>query len=279
MQTRPNPVEQGIATVPRDVDGLRDWLVQQVAALRGLETGAVSLTEPFLNLGIDSMIAMKVVNGLSQLLGRPLAPTLLWEHPTVDALARHLVGADPARAPSVAARAQPAANEAEPIALVGLACRFPKAPDARAFWQVLQQGMDCVTRVPGDRWDADLYYDPTPGVAGKIVTREGAFLDSVDRFDPHFFAISPREAGQLDPQQRLLLELAWKALEDAGLPPRSLVLALGLLIIFLQRFAFGLISVGMIEASATRRPWTPRTRRRGSTMAASSAPMRAVPTG
>ena len=92
MQTRPNPVEQGIATVPRDVDGLRDWLVQQVAALRGLETGAVSLTEPFLNLGIDSMIAMKVVNGLSQLLGRPLAPTLLWEHPTVDALARHLVG-------------------------------------------------------------------------------------------------------------------------------------------------------------------------------------------
>ncbi|ADO71800.1 modular polyketide synthase [Stigmatella aurantiaca DW4/3-1] len=171
---------------------------------------------------MGSVFATRLIAELARWLERPLSPTLVWEHPTIDKLARHLSGAEPPRAEMHAPGPEAAVDGAEPIAIVGLACRFPKAPDAKAFWRVLQEGRDCVTEVPSNRWDASLYYDPAPGTPGKIVTRYGAFLDSVDRFDPVFFGISPREAGQLDPQQRLMLELSWEALEDAGIAPRVL---------------------------------------------------------
>ncbi|AKT41309.1 type I polyketide synthase [Chondromyces crocatus] len=109
----------------------------------------------------------------------------------------------------------------EPIAIVGMACRFPGgAIDPGAFWRLLSEGVDAVTEVPPDRWDADAWYGP--GAEGKICTREGAFVGPLDRFDPAFFGISPREAATLDPQQRLLLEVAWEALERAGIAPDAL---------------------------------------------------------
>src|SRR3954451_18943565 len=111
--------------------------------------------------------------------------------------------------------AELAANE--PIAIIGMACRFPGgASDTESFWKLLHDGFDAVTPVPRERWDADAYYDPSPGTSGKMVTREGAFLPKVDEFDCQFFGISPREAVCLDPQHRLLLEVSWEALEDAG---------------------------------------------------------------
>ncbi|MCI0581087.1 MAG: polyketide synthase, partial [Chloroflexi bacterium] len=107
----------------------------------------------------------------------------------------------------------------EPIAVIGMGCRFPGQSDnLDAFWQLLKNGGDAVTEVPADRWDADAYYDPTPGTPGKAYTKWGAFLEHADRFDPLFFGISPREAISLDPQQRLLLEVSWEALENAGIP-------------------------------------------------------------
>jgi acyl transferase domain-containing protein len=106
----------------------------------------------------------------------------------------------------------------EPIAIVGMGCRFPGgASDPDSFWRVLRDGVDAVTRIPRDRWDADAYYDPRPGVPGKMITRDAALLAGVDGFDPQFFGISPREAVSLDPQHRLLLEVSWEALEHAGL--------------------------------------------------------------
>ncbi|HYX25759.1 MAG TPA: acyltransferase domain-containing protein, partial [Thermoanaerobaculia bacterium] len=90
------------------------------------------------------------------------------------------------------------------------------------FWKMLCAGVDATREVPADRWDAAAWYDPDPQAPGTINTRRGAFLDRVDGFDPLFFGISPREAAEMDPQQRLMLELAWEALEDAGIPPRSL---------------------------------------------------------
>ncbi|MET0151686.1 MAG: beta-ketoacyl synthase N-terminal-like domain-containing protein, partial [Candidatus Binatia bacterium] len=105
----------------------------------------------------------------------------------------------------------------EPIAIIGVGCRFPggaSGPDA--FWRLLSDGVDAVREVPADRWNADAYYDPTPGRCGKSITRWGGFVDDVERFDPGFFGISPREAAFMDPQQRMLLEVAWEALEDAG---------------------------------------------------------------
>ncbi len=118
--------------------------------------------------------------------------------------------------------------QAEPIAVVGMGCRFPGVtrtdqwvpawcPGPEAFWRLLSQGVDAVREVPRERWNIDEYYDPDPAAAGKMNTRWGGFLEGVDEFDAEFFGISPREAVRVDPQHRLLLEVSWEALEDAGI--------------------------------------------------------------
>lgn len=104
-----------------------------------------------------------------------------------------------------------------PIAVIGIGCRFPGGVDGpRAFWDLLVAGADAVGAIPPDRFDVDRYYDPLPATPGRLVSREGGFLDDIDRFDATFFELPAREANRLDPQQRLLLETAWEALEDAG---------------------------------------------------------------
>ncbi len=109
-------------------------------------------------------------------------------------------------------------SEREAIAIVGIGCRFPgKAHGPAAFWSMLRDGVDAVTDIPPDRFSLDTYYDPVPGRVGKSISRWGGFIDGIDRFDPAFFGLSPREADFMDPQQRLLLETAWEAVEDAGL--------------------------------------------------------------
>ena len=106
----------------------------------------------------------------------------------------------------------------EPIAVVGVGCRFPGGADSLdLYWQMLCDGVDAVRPVPADRWNIDDYYDPDPNQPGKIVSRDGGFIDcDVSQFDAAFFGISPREAHRLDPQQRLLLEVVWEALDHAG---------------------------------------------------------------
>ena len=107
----------------------------------------------------------------------------------------------------------------EPIAIVGMACRFPGgANDPSTYWKLLHDGIDAITPVPPERWDVNAHYNPKPEVLGKAYTREGGFIEQVDQFDPLFFGISPREAVSLDPQYRLLLEVTWEALENSGQP-------------------------------------------------------------
>lgn len=115
----------------------------------------------------------------------------------------------------------------EPVAVIGIGCRLPGGQDgavdgAAAFWAMLDAGIDAVSEVPPERWDAAAWYDSDPDAPGKANTRWGGFLSDVDLFDPEFFGISPREAVSMDPQQRLILETAWRALEHAGVPPLSL---------------------------------------------------------
>jgi acyl transferase domain-containing protein len=113
--------------------------------------------------------------------------------------------------------------KAEPIAIIGLGCRFPNGTDTpERFWQLLRNGVDAVSEVPNARWNMDAFYDPDPAAPGKIYTRYASFLDQVDEFDPAFFGISPREAVMMDPQQRLLLEVSWESLERAGIAPTAL---------------------------------------------------------
>lgn len=105
----------------------------------------------------------------------------------------------------------------DPIAIIGIGCRFPGGINNPAsFWQLLLDKVDAITEIPANRFDVEALYDPTLATPGKIITRAGGFLDQVDQFDAKFFGISPREAERLDPQQRLLLEVAWEALADAG---------------------------------------------------------------
>jgi myxalamid-type polyketide synthase MxaB len=104
----------------------------------------------------------------------------------------------------------------EPIALIGIGCRFPGADHKENFWQLLQNGIDAVTQVPSERWDIQQYYDPDPHQPDKTTTCWGGFLSNIEEFDAQFFGISPREAAVIDPQQRLLLEVAYEAFEDAG---------------------------------------------------------------
>ena len=111
----------------------------------------------------------------------------------------------------------------EPLAIIGMACRFPgDADDPEAFWRLLCEGGDAVAEIPAGRWDVDAYFDPDRNKPGKMYVRRGAFLRRVDEFDPQFFGISPREAVKMDPQQRLLLEVCWEALENAGVAPDRL---------------------------------------------------------
>ena len=110
-----------------------------------------------------------------------------------------------------------------PIAVIGMGCRLPGGIDSPdMLWESLLRGDDLVTEVPPERWDADEYYDPEPGVPGRSVSRWGGFLDDIAGFDPEFFGISEREAIAIDPQHRLLLETAWDTVEHAGLDPGSL---------------------------------------------------------
>ncbi|MCM3904759.1 MAG: type I polyketide synthase [Pyrinomonadaceae bacterium] len=104
----------------------------------------------------------------------------------------------------------------EPIAIIGIGCRFPRAENPEAFWHLLRDGVDAISEVPPSRWRLADYYDVDPQAPGKTNARWGGFLADVDHFDPHFFGISPREAVRMDPQQRLMLEVVWEALEDAG---------------------------------------------------------------
>jgi len=189
------------------------------------ELASLSPHHRFQRLGLDSIGATSILEELSRDLSRTLSPTLIWEHPTPDALARHLSGEASEGAEGAEGRGEATTRidgEREPIAIIGMACRLPGAQDLAAYWELLSEGRDAITEVPSDRWDADAYYDADPTVPGKMKSRRGGFIADVVGFDPGFFGISPREAKELDPQQRLALELSWEALEDAGVAPAKL---------------------------------------------------------
>jgi acyl transferase domain-containing protein/SAM-dependent methyltransferase/acyl carrier protein len=110
----------------------------------------------------------------------------------------------------------------EPLAVVGIACNFPGSNTPEDFWSLLKNGEDAVTEIPSDRWDTQEYFDADPSTKGKMYSKAGGFIDTIELFDNEFFSISPREALNMDPQQRRLLELSWEALERAAIDPQTL---------------------------------------------------------
>ncbi|MFB1478884.1 acyltransferase domain-containing protein [Corallococcus sp. RDP092CA] len=209
------------ATEVSAVSALRAHLLEALASRNGLSPEQIDVRRPFSHYGLDSLGAVALGRALSELLGREVPPTVFWRCASVDALVRHLASGDAdAAAPEVAG--PPSVAREEPIAVVGMACRLPGAPDLSAFWELLRSGRDAVTEVPEGRWaDGRLQQADRDG-SGARVPRRAGFLPDIAGFDPLFFGISPREAAEMDPQQRLFLELAWEALEDAGIVPRAL---------------------------------------------------------
>ncbi len=200
---------------------IQAWLVAKLSERLKIESHEIDIREPFASYGLGSTEAVSLAGELAEWLGRKLSPALAYEYPTIEALARHLAAApDASQATTGVSPAREANNE--PIAIIGIGCRFPGANDPAAFWQLLRDGVDAIREVPADRFDQHAFYDPDPAIPGKMNTRWGGFLDQVDRFDANFFGISPREALGMDPQQRLLLEVTWEALQDAGQVPERL---------------------------------------------------------
>ncbi|WP_233624133.1 type I polyketide synthase, partial [Burkholderia vietnamiensis] len=214
-----------------------DSIEQAVADVLGYGAGTLDRDLGFFEMGMDSLMALDVRTQLENTLGIKLSVALLFDHPTINALADFLteqapgVTPDALAEPTQPAAAQPASQPAapsaaareagtpEPIAIVGMSCRFPGAAhDLDAYWQLLNDGVDAISEVPRERWDVDAYYDRDPEAPGRMYCRFGGFLDGVDQFDPAFFRITPREAAAMDPQQRLLLEVSHEALEHAGIP-------------------------------------------------------------
>ncbi|WP_306192441.1 SDR family NAD(P)-dependent oxidoreductase [Streptomyces sp. MK5] len=201
----------------------------------------------FFDVGLDSIMAVDLARDLSLAFGIRIKVADIFNHPTITELSQYIAErvADPAAAaPAPTARRRPAvtagptstgtapapvsadpsdeARAQEPVAIVGMAGRFPGADSVDELWELLRDGRDTVGRVPADRWSSADLHDTDPLKAGKITSDQGGFLSDIARFDAAFFGVPAREAESLDPQQRLLLAASWHALEDGGIDPKSL---------------------------------------------------------
>ena len=203
----------------------QDIVRAQVALVIGSSPGEVDPRVPFKELGFDSLAVVELRNRLRQETGFRLQGPAVIDHPTVESLAGYLgrLASGEVGQGVVRGSAGRRASE-EPIAIVGMACRYPGGVDSpEALWRLVAEGRDGVSEFPSDRgWDLERLYDPDPDKPGTSYAKEGGFIADVADFDAEFFGIGPREALAMDPQQRLLLEASWEALEDAGIDAGSL---------------------------------------------------------
>ncbi|MGI5218908.1 SDR family NAD(P)-dependent oxidoreductase [Nocardia sp. CA-290969] len=206
-----------------------DLVRREVAAVLGHDSdSAIEVRKPFSDMGFDSLGSVDLRNRLGRVTGIRLPSTLVFNYPTPEAVAEfvlsQLTAGTSVTTPVPAKRVAPAAPADEPIAIVGMACRYPgDVSSPEEFWQLIAGGTDAIGGFPDDRgWDLGRLYNPDPDEPGTVYTRGGGFLADATVFDAEFFGIGPSEATAMDPQQRVLLEVAWDAVQDAGIDPGSL---------------------------------------------------------
>ncbi|GGD19304.1 SDR family NAD(P)-dependent oxidoreductase [Aureimonas glaciei] len=243
----------------RPTDALREDIVASLAGELMIDPQEIEDRSGFLDLGLDSILAVTWIRLLNARYSIALPATAVYAHPSVGALVDHVatllpppgrVAEAPARGHGAGAPVPPAAlphsaalaaTDPEPrpaappvvaradadarsdgIAIIGASGMFPKAADLDAFWRNIRDGVDCIGEIPASRWDIARFYDPDPQAPGKTYCKWMGALDAVDAFDARFFGITPREAELMDPQQRLFLQTAWHAIEDAAIDPARL---------------------------------------------------------
>jgi polyketide synthase PksN len=232
-----------------------EYLKNEVASVIGLSPERIEAGAPMDNYGIDSIMSMQLVNQLEKSFGS-LSKTLFFEYQSINELSEYFVesyrkqlmakfGTGEVDGDKAEQQERPQAPEMPlkialnnsrfsrsllsqmemmekktsgklDVAIIGLAGRYPKAKNIAEFWENLCNGRDCITEIPKERWDHSLYFDEDKDIPGKTYSKWGGFIEGVDRFDPLFFNITPREAELMDPQERLFLECVYSAIEDAG---------------------------------------------------------------
>ena len=202
-------------------DSLRQWLVDYLVGTLECSRDQIDLGASMHDLGVGSRDAVVLTGQLAELLGRPVSPVEFWQYPTVTALSRFLTGGDvePVAAPHVPVA--PATRE--PIAVIGIGCRFPGGVSGLdGLAEFLATGESAVGQVPPGRWAPFEHGSPQASAVVAATTRWGGYLDDVAAFDAEYFDIPAGEADKMDPQQRLLLEVTQEALDDAGIPADTL---------------------------------------------------------
>jgi polyketide synthase 1/15 len=214
----------GVSAPPKDE--LLETVRGQAAAILGIRVSHLDIDQPLRDQGLGSVGAVELASRLAEVLNRDVSPTDVFNHPSVRGLAQMLSTTDEHSDQQRLRQSGSAAAVGleDPVAIVGMACRFAGGVESAAgLWDLVAAGRDSVGHFPTDRgWDVEGLFDPDPDAMGKTYCRSGAFLQDAAGFDAGFFGITAGEALAMDPQQRLLLECSWEALEEAGIDPKSL---------------------------------------------------------
>jgi acyl transferase domain-containing protein/acyl-CoA synthetase (AMP-forming)/AMP-acid ligase II/acyl carrier protein len=205
------------AALPSLSNDIRTWMTARVAQSAGISAGEIDLEASFSTYGLGSADIMGLSGELGDWLGREISPTLMYDYPSIRKVAEYLTGGNKPVGKQIRAHSN------EPVAIVGMSCRFPGADSPEEFWDLLVKGVDAIEEVQPWRWDIDDYYDSRPR-PGKMYSKWGGFLDQdqVKGFDADFFGVSPKEAESMDPQQRLVLEVVYEALERGGITMKAI---------------------------------------------------------